>query len=81
MEVSPGISMDSRVRFGKPWLAGTRIDIATVLGGLAGGASVGNVALEYQLSREQIFAALRYAAHLAAHLPPAIGSVDESPAR
>ena len=81
MEVFPGISMDSRIRFGKPCLAGTRIDVATVLGGLAGGASVEDLALEYQLSREQIFAALRYAAHVAAHLPPAVGSVDESPTR
>ena len=40
MEVFPGISMDSRIRFGKPCLAGTRIDVATVLGGLAGGVSV-----------------------------------------
>jgi hypothetical protein len=32
-----------------------------------------------QLSREQITAALRYAAHEAVHLPPAVGSSDENP--
>lgn len=34
MEVFPGISMDPKIRFGKPCLAGTRIDVATVLGAL-----------------------------------------------
>jgi hypothetical protein len=29
MEVLPGISMDPDVRFGKPCLSGTRIDVAT----------------------------------------------------
>lgn len=70
-----------RIRFGKPCLAGTRIDIATVLGGLAGEASVENLAFEYQLSREEILATLRYAAHVAAHLPPVVGSVDDNSAR
>ena len=32
MEVFPGISMDPAIRFGKPCLAGTRIDVATILG-------------------------------------------------
>jgi uncharacterized protein (DUF433 family) len=67
MEVFPGISMDPGIRFGKPCLAGTRIDVATVLGGLASGASAEDLASEYQLSREQIATALRYAAHVAAH--------------
>ncbi len=67
MEVFPGISMDPGIRFGKPCLAGTRIDVATVLGGLAAGASAEDLESEYRLSREQITAALRYAAHVAAH--------------
>lgn len=65
MEVFPGISMDTKIRFGKPCIAGTRIDVATGLGGLASGASVDELASDYQLTREQISAALRYAAHLA----------------
>ena len=81
MEVFPGISMDPKIRFGKPCLTGTRIDVATVLGGLASGASAEDLESEYQLSREQITAALRYAAHVAAHLPPAVGSSDENPSR
>jgi hypothetical protein len=31
MEVFPGISMDPDVRFGKPCITGTRIDVATVV--------------------------------------------------
>jgi uncharacterized protein (DUF433 family) len=72
MEVFPGISMDPDVRFGKPCLSGTRIDVATVVGALAAGETVDTVAEEYQLSVAQVLAALSYAAHVAAHLPPAV---------
>ena len=81
MEVFPGISMDPKVRFGKPCIAGTRIDVATVLSGLASGDSIEDLISEYQLSRQQISAALRYVAHVAAHLPPAVGTPDENPSR
>jgi uncharacterized protein (DUF433 family) len=72
MEIFPGISMDPGVRFGKPCLTGTRIDVATVVGALAAGESFEAVQEAYQITREQILAALRYAAHVAAHLPPAV---------
>lgn len=72
MEIFPGISMNPDVRFGKPCITGTRIDVATVLGLLATGETVETVATEYQLSVEQVRAALAYAAHVAAHLPPAV---------
>ena len=80
MEIFPGISMDPGIRFGKPCLVGTRIDVATILGGLASGESVEQLELEYQLSGEQILVALRYAAHVAEHRPPAVGN-DENPPR
>ena len=72
MEVFPGISMDPDVRFGKPCVSGTRIDVATVVGALAAGETVDTVAEEYQLSVAQVLATLSYAAHVAAHLPPAV---------
>ena len=62
VEFFPGISMDPKIRFGKPCIAGTRIDVATVLSGLASGASADELASEYDLTREQISAALHYAA-------------------
>ena len=37
MEIFPGISIDPHVRFGKPCLTGTRIDVATLMGALAAG--------------------------------------------
>ena len=72
MEVFPGISMDPDVRFGKPCLSGTRIDVATVVGALAAGESTETIANEYSLTPAQIHSALAYAAHVAAHLPPAV---------
>jgi uncharacterized protein (DUF433 family) len=72
MEVFPGISMDPDVRFGKPCLTGTRIDVATIVGLIAAGETVEAVAEEYVLSIEQVRSALAYAAHVAAHLPPAV---------
>ncbi len=76
MEIFPGISMNPAIRFGKPCLTGTRIDVATVVGALAAGESYEEVENAYSLTREQILAALRYAAHVASHLPPAVEKVS-----
>jgi uncharacterized protein (DUF433 family) len=72
MEIFPGVSVDPDVRFGKPCIKGARMDVATVVGLFAAGETVETVSSEYQLSVEQIRAALAYAAHVAAHLPPAV---------
>jgi len=74
MEVFPGISMDAGVRFGKPCLAGTRVDVATVVADIAAGETIDAVAAAYQLTRDQVLAALRYVAHVAAHMPPAVAA-------
>lgn len=68
--------MDASVRFGKPCIAGTRVDVATVVGDIAAGESFETVQEDYQLTREQVIAALRYAAHLAAHTPPAVSEAS-----
>jgi len=72
MEIFPGVSVDPGIRFGKPCLAGTRIDVATIIDALGSGESYESVERDYQVTREQILAALRYAAHVAAHQPPAV---------
>jgi len=72
VEVFPGISMDPSVRFGKPCIAGTRIDVATIVGALAAGESFETIQEEYGVTRDQVQNALRYAAHVAAHIPPAV---------
>lgn len=51
MEVYPGITMDSEVRFGKPCIKGTRIDVATVLGRFAAGDKIEDIQEDYQLTR------------------------------
>lgn len=72
MEIFPGISIDPGVRFGKPCIAGTRLDVATVVAALGAGDSFEDVQKNYQITREQVLTALRYAAHVAAHQPPAV---------
>ena len=74
MEVYPGITMDPAIRFGKPCIKGTRIDVATVLGGLAAGEKIEDIEENYRLTRDQVMAALAYATHVAQHLPPAVKS-------
>ncbi len=76
VEIYPGISMDPGVRFGKACLAGTRIDVATILGALAAGETFESIQADYQVSRDQILAALSYAAHVTTHQPPAVSVRD-----
>ena len=76
MEIFPGVSMDPNVRFGKPCLTGTRIDVATVVGALSAGESFEEVEEAYAITRGQILTALRYAAHVAEHVPPAVEQVS-----
>ena len=72
MEIFPGISMDPAIRFGKPRIVGTRIDVATVVGALSAEENFEAVQEAYQITREQILAALRYAVHISEHVPPAV---------
>lgn len=65
-EIAPRISVDEGIRFGKPVIAGTRVPVDLVVGKLAGGMTVDEVAAEYQLERADVLAALRYAAEAVA---------------
>lgn len=76
MEIFPGIAIDPEIRFGKPCIAGTRVDVATVVGAIGAGESLETVQHEYELTREQVLAAVRYAAHVAGHVPPAVARVS-----
>ncbi len=73
--------MDPAIRFGKPCLTGTRLDVATVVWALAAGEPFETVEDDYQITRHQILAALAYAAHLAAHAAPAVAKETEASAR
>ena len=63
-EIAPGITVDPKVRFGKPIVKGTRVDVATILGHLAAGDSLEELMEDYGLSREQVLAAIGYAAEI-----------------
>ncbi len=62
MEIAPRISVDEKVRFGRPVISGTRIPIDLILGKLAGGMTYKEVMDEYEITREDILAVLNYAA-------------------
>jgi len=64
IELAPRIIVDDEICFGKPTIEGTRMPVEIVLGRLGGGMAVDEVADEYGLSRDDILASLRYAAHL-----------------
>jgi len=58
------IVIDPKVRHGKPVIKGTRVSIDVILGSLAGGMSVDEVAEEYGITRDDVLAAIEYAAKL-----------------
>jgi len=59
------IVIDSEIRHGKPVIRGTRVPVDVILGSLAGG-SVEEVAKEYGISKEDVLAAIEYAAKIVA---------------
>lgn len=56
------ITINPKVRFGKPVIKGTRITVEEVLGALAGGMDFDEIRKEYGLTKGQILAALKYVA-------------------
>jgi uncharacterized protein (DUF433 family) len=64
MKVAPRIVLDERIQAGKPVIAGTRVPVEVVLGVLAAGESMDRIMDEYRIQREDILAAIAYAASL-----------------
>ncbi len=62
MEIAPRISVDEKVRFGKPVIRGTRIPVDLIVSKLAGGMTYNEVMDEYEITHEDILAVLNYAA-------------------
>jgi uncharacterized protein (DUF433 family) len=58
------IVIDPKVRHGKPVIKDTRVSVDVILGSLAGGMSVEEVAEEYGITRDDVLAAIEYAAKL-----------------
>ncbi len=66
MEIAPRIIIDERIRFGRPVIKETRVPVDLVLGKLAGGMTYEELMEEYDLTREDILAALDYASKMLA---------------
>lgn len=58
------IVIDPKICHGKPVIRGTRMPVAMVVGSLAGGMSFEDVQGEYELTAEDIRAALKFAGEL-----------------
>jgi uncharacterized protein (DUF433 family) len=58
----PRVFSDPKVLFGKPALAGTRISVELILEKLGAGDTVEELMSDYRLTREQVLAAVRFAA-------------------
>ena len=64
MEIAPGISVDEKIRFGKPVITETRVPVDLIIGKLAGGMTYEEVMAEYEITRKDILAVLDYAAKI-----------------
>ena len=58
------IVIDPRIQHGKPVIRGTRVPVARIVGGLAGGMTFEEVQSEYDVTVEDIRAALEFANQL-----------------
>lgn len=58
------IKINSKIRFGKPVIEGTRVTIEEIIGALAGGMNFDEIEKEYEITKEHIKEALKYAAEL-----------------
>ena len=59
-EIFPGIVSDSEILGGEAVIKGTRVPVSLVLGHLASGMSVDEIAYKYDLTLDNIYAALAY---------------------
>ena len=58
------IVINPEIQHGKPVIRGTRVPLTRIIGGLAGGMSKAEIIQEYEVTEEDISAALMYAAEL-----------------
>jgi len=58
------IVIDPEIQHGKPVIRGTRVPVARIVGGLAGGMTIEEIICEYEIGEEDVLAALSYAAEL-----------------
>jgi len=61
------IVVDKDIRHGKPVIKGTRVPVDIILGSLAGGMSYKEVCEDYEITEDDIKAAMEYATKLVAN--------------
>lgn len=64
MKSSDRIVIDPRIHHGKPVIRGTRVPVTTVVGSLTGGMTFEEIQREYDLTAEEIRAALSFASEI-----------------
>ena len=62
--MSNRVITDPEIQHGKPVIAGTRVPIVRIIGGLAGGMTIEEVVREYGITEADVRAALAYASRL-----------------
>jgi len=65
-ELAPHIVVDPEIRTGRPVIRGTRVPVDVVIGQMAAGLTAAEVADEYGITRDDVLAALAYAANVLA---------------
>jgi uncharacterized protein (DUF433 family) len=65
MAAQTRVILDPAICHGKPVIRGTRVPVTVIVGGLAGGMTFEEVQREYDLTAEDIRAALRFVGELA----------------
>ncbi len=65
MSAHERITIDPKICHGKPVIRGTRMPVTLIIGSLAGGMTFDDVQREYDLSAEDIRAALKFVTDLA----------------
>ncbi|MDZ7291945.1 MAG: DUF433 domain-containing protein [candidate division KSB1 bacterium] len=58
------IVIDPEIQHGKPVIRGTRVPVARIVGGLAGGMTMEEIIREYDVCVDDVLAALNYAAEI-----------------
>jgi uncharacterized protein (DUF433 family) len=61
------IIIDPEIRHGKPFIKGTRVSIEVILGSLAGGMEIKDIAKDYDIKKEDVQAAAEYAMKIVAN--------------
>ncbi len=61
------VIIDPEIRHGKPIIKGTRVSVEVILGSLAGGMDIRDIAKDYEITKEDVQAAVEYAMKIVAN--------------